>query len=55
MDETDSYPFVSLVVCNYLEEGNKPGQQIYSEAPACSDCGHGYICEGDSGLCIPSS
>ena len=54
MDEQDSYPFVSLVVCNYVEDGNRLEEPIYSQGQACNNCGQDYVCEGPSGLCIPS-
>ena len=47
---------MSLVVCNYvMEDTMEESQPIYEVGPACSNCGAGYTCQTDSGLCIPTS
>jgi len=55
VDENDSHPFISLLVCNYREDETMDSKPIYHDGTACSNCGTGYTCEGDSGLCILST
>jgi len=43
---------ISVVVCNYLEHGNKPGQEVYSIGTKCTNCGDGYVCGDDGTLCV---
>ena len=55
VDQQASYPYMSLLVCNYLREQLMESQPIYDVGPTCSNCGVGYTCEQDSGLCTPTS
>ena len=43
---------MSEVVCNWVAAGNKEGEAVYSQGPACSDCGPGYGCGEDGALCV---
>ena len=49
---TDPDASVSEVVCNWVAAGNKEGEAVYSQGPACSDCGPGYGCAEDGALCV---
>ena len=36
---------VSIVVCNFVEEGNVKDQAVYETGTACADCDPGFACE----------
>ena len=43
---------VSIVVCNYVEQGNVEGEAVYEVGEAaCTNCGVDYTCSEDGVLC----
>ncbi|KIH42643.1 hypothetical protein ANCDUO_27370, partial [Ancylostoma duodenale] len=36
----------TLVVCNYMETGNRVGKKVYEIGEPCDQCPQGYKCEG---------
>ena len=43
---------MSIVVCNFVEEGNVKDQAVYEIGTACADCDTGFACENS--LCTNS-